>query len=64
MFPALASQKGRFPLSACFLFFRINLEILKAHFANCVKHSFESGSEADKDAKISELVGVLDKLLK
>ena len=43
---------------------RINLEILKAHFANCVKHSFESGSEADKDAKISEMVGVLDKLLK
>jgi len=40
------------------------LEILKAHFANCVKHSFESGSEADKDAKISEMVGVLDKLLK
>lgn len=43
---------------------RINLEILKAHFANCVKHSFESGSEVDKDAKISEMVGVLDKLLK
>lgn len=48
----------------CLLFFRINLEILKAHFANCVKHSFEYGSEADKDAKISEMVGVLDKLLK
>lgn len=43
---------------------RINLEILKAHFAHCVKKSFESASESDKEEKISEMVGVLDKILK
>ncbi len=43
---------------------RINLEILKAHFTHCVKNSLESGSELDKEAKISEMVGVLDKILK
>lgn len=43
---------------------RINLEILKAHFAHCVKKSFESASEVDKEEKISEMVGVLDKILK
>lgn len=43
---------------------RINLEILKAHFAHCIKNSLESGSKSDKEEKISEIVSVLDKILK
>lgn len=43
---------------------RINLEILKAHFTHCIKNSLETGSKADKEEKISEMVGVLDKILK
>ncbi len=43
---------------------KINFEILKAHFSNCIKKSFESDNEADKEAKMLEITGVLDKLLK
>lgn len=43
---------------------KINFEILKAHFVHCVKNSLQSGAEEDKETKISEMVGVLDKILK
>lgn len=43
---------------------RVNLEILKAHFSHCVKKSFESGSEKEKDEKLEEMTNILEKLLK
>ena len=43
---------------------RVILEILKAHFSHCVKKSFESGSEKEKDEKLEEMTNILEKLLK
>ena len=43
---------------------RVNLEMLKAHFSHCVKKSFESGSEKEKDEKLEEMTNILEKLLK
>ena len=43
---------------------RVNLQILKAHFSHCVKKSFESGSEKEKDEKLEEMTNMLEKLLK
>lgn len=43
---------------------RVNLEILKAHFSHCVKKSFESGSEKEKNEKLEEMTTILEKLLK
>lgn len=43
---------------------RVNLDILKGHFEHCIKESIENGSEQEKDEKITELVTILDKLLR
>ncbi len=43
---------------------RVNLEILKAHFSHCVKKSFESGSDKEKNEKLEEMTTILEKLLK
>lgn len=43
---------------------KINLEILKGHFTHCIREAFENGSDKDKEEKMSEIAGVLDKLLK
>ena len=43
---------------------RVNLEILKAHFSHCVKKSFESCYEKEKDEKLEEMTNILEKLLK
>lgn len=40
---------------------KVNKEILSAHMKNCVAEAFESGNT---DAKINELVGLMDKLSK
>ncbi len=38
---------------------KINKEVLRAHMAGCVKEAFEAGHE---DAKIDELLRLMDKL--
>lgn len=43
---------------------KINFEILKAHFSHCVAQSFELGTKEDKEAKKTEMISILDKLLK
>lgn len=43
---------------------KINLDILRGHFMHCVKNSISKGSEHDVDEKITEIVGILDKILK
>ena len=43
---------------------KVNLEILKGHISHCVKESFESNDEKDKQAKIDEVVNVLGKIIK
>ena len=47
-------------LAASSILKKTNLEILKGHFNHCIKESFEK----DTDEKISEVICVLDKLLK
>lgn len=43
---------------------RVNFDILKGHFEHCIKDSLSQADEAEKDKKISELVTVLDKILR
>lgn len=43
---------------------RVNFDILKGHFEHCIKESLAQDCEAEKDKKISELVSVLDKILR
>jgi len=40
---------------------KVNREIMNAHMTHCVKEAFESG---DEDAKINELLYVLEKVTK
>lgn len=42
---------------------KVNYEILKGHFEHCIKESFAQDDEVQKDKKIEELVGILDKVL-
>ena len=41
---------------------KVNKEIIRAHLAGCVRDSLESGSETDADAKLDEVMAVLDKM--
>lgn len=41
---------------------KVNKEIIRAHLAGCVRGSLESGSETDADAKLDEVMAVLDKM--
>ena len=43
---------------------RVNFDILKGHFEHCIRESLMQDDEAEKDKKISELVAVLDKILR
>ena len=43
---------------------KVNLEILQGHLEHCIKESFESNNEADKEQKIQELIKIVNKLLK
>lgn len=43
---------------------RVNFDILKGHFEHCIKDSLSQADEVEKDKKISELVTVLDKILR
>ncbi|MDF2872007.1 metal-sensing transcriptional repressor [Clostridium sp. KNHs205] len=43
---------------------KVNNEIIQSHLKSCVKDSFDTGSEEDKDEKIEEIVKLLDKLSK
>lgn len=38
---------------------KVNKEIIRAHLGSCVKEAFESG---DAEAKLDEVMGILDKL--
>jgi DNA-binding FrmR family transcriptional regulator len=40
---------------------KANIEVLKAHLHACVKESFETGNEADREKKIAEMIGLLEK---
>ncbi|HNY93972.1 MAG TPA: metal-sensing transcriptional repressor [Flexilinea sp.] len=39
-----------------------NREILHAHIQGCVREAFESGDQRQKDAKIEEILGIIDRL--
>lgn len=43
---------------------RINADVLKAHVEGCVRTAAETGSPAEKDAKLAEIGRVIDKLAK
>ena len=43
---------------------KVNIEILKSHLNHCIKESFESSSEKEKQEKIDEMTKLLDKILK
>ena len=43
---------------------KVNIEILKSHLNHCIKESFESSSEKEKQEKIDEMAKLLDKILK
>ncbi len=43
---------------------RVNFDILKGHFEHCIKDSLSQADATEKDKKISELVTVLDKILR
>ncbi len=43
---------------------KVNGEILKGHFTNCIKQAIENGDKDNADKKTTELVVLLDKLLK
>lgn len=43
---------------------RVNFDILKGHFEHCIKDSLSQADATKKDKKISELVTVLDKILR
>ena len=40
---------------------KINREVLRGHMQSCVKDAFRSESEEEKDKKISEIIGLLEK---
>jgi len=40
---------------------KANGEVLKAHLQSCVRDAFAEGSETDRNEKISELIGILDR---
>ena len=41
---------------------RVNADVLKAHVEHCVRTAAESGTDAEKDAKLEEIAQVIDKL--
>lgn len=43
---------------------RINADVLKAHVEGCVRTAMETGDEQEKDAKLSEIEAVIEKLAK
>ena len=43
---------------------RINADVLKAHVEGCVRTAMETGDEQEKDAKLSEIETVIEKLTK
>ncbi|WP_066834662.1 metal-sensing transcriptional repressor [Collinsella ihumii] len=43
---------------------RINADVLKAHVEGCVRTAMETGDEQEKDAKLSEIETVIEKLVK
>lgn len=43
---------------------KINLEILKGHFTHCIADAIENDTREDIDEKMSEIVLILNKLLK
>ena len=43
---------------------RINADVLKAHMEGCVRTAMETGDEQEKDAKLSEIETVIEKLAK
>ena len=42
---------------------KVNVEILKSHLNHCLKESFESSNEKEKQEKIDEMAKLLDKIL-
>jgi len=40
---------------------KANAEVMKAHLRHCVRESFSAGSESDRDVKIEELIGLLER---
>ena len=43
---------------------RINADVLKAHVEGCVRTAMETGDEQEKEAKLSEIETVIEKLAK
>ncbi len=43
---------------------KTNANVLKAHIAGCVKSACACGTEAERDEKLAEIGGVIDKLSK
>lgn len=43
---------------------KVNIEILKSHLNHCLKESFKSSNEKEKQEKIDEMTKLLDKILK
>lgn len=41
---------------------KANREILKAHISGCVREAFDSGDEALREARMQEILSLLDKL--
>lgn len=41
---------------------KANREILKAHIEGCVQEAFDSGDEAQREARMQEILSLLDKL--
>lgn len=41
---------------------KVNREILKAHIGGCVLEAFESGTAAQREEKLREIMDLLDKL--
>ncbi len=41
---------------------RVNADVLKAHVEHCVRTAAESGTDAEKDAKLEEIAQIIDKL--
>lgn len=40
---------------------KANAEVLKSHLQCCVREAFSEGSETDRNVKIDELIGILEK---
>ena len=40
---------------------RANREVLRAHLSGCVQEAFETGDEQAREAKIDEIIKLLDK---